>query len=128
MANLVLFDCPLQASTTTSANESVELNMSSNAVGSHFEYCTALLKKYYKEQQGRLSEPGVLSCDILDIRAQESKYDCGGDAKKSLLSMCDGTGRNYHFITPGTHWSMLFDDNVKFVVDILQQHIFHEDH
>jgi thioesterase domain-containing protein len=123
--SLMLFDCPLRASKTTAnvGGETDDLKPSSDIVDVHFEYCTGLLKKFYAQQEVQSSAGQLIGCDILDIRAEESTYDCGGEVEASLMAFCSGKGKNFHHITPGTHWSMLFGENVKFVVDILHNYV-----
>jgi thioesterase domain-containing protein len=123
--SLFLFDCPLRASRSVASlgSDIDDLKPSSDMVDIHFEYCTGLLKKFYSEQEKLFLESKLIPCDVLDLRAEESTYDCGGDLKASLNAFCSGAGQNHYYITPGTHWSMLFGDNAKSVAHILHRYM-----
>lgn len=80
----------------------------------HFRACTDLLRQFYasQQQQGASSEDPVkaLRCAVLDVRPEQTDYDCGVGAAEELTS-----GAVQRVLVPGSHWTMLFQDNVVHV-------------
>jgi thioesterase domain-containing protein len=127
---LVLFDSPLRAPKKASSAENDEEEgvhttapiIESEAADSaaldlqartqrHFRACTDLLRKFHNEQgecaagDEKASQP--LRCAIADVRPEQTDYDCGIEAAAELTS-----GDAVRITVPGTHWTMLFQDNV----------------
>lgn len=136
---LILFDSPLRAprSSTTIATAAAStgddssvhttapiIGTPSSESGSgafdlqartqaHFAACTSLLRAYY------LREPDAtppLSCAVVDIRPEETDYDCGSEAAAEITS-----GAVRRATVPGTHWTMLFDQNVLAVAKVVRE-------
>lgn len=79
----------------------------------HFRACTDLLRQFYASQQrGSPSDTTgkVLRCAVLDVRPEQTDYDCGVGAAEELTS-----GAVQRVTVPGSHWTMLFQDNVVHV-------------
>ena len=91
---------------------------------SHFRSCTDLLQLYYRDQQldgnnnavsagsNQLKVPSSLPapplrCAVCDVRPELTDYDCGMEAASELTS-----GVASRITVPGTHWTMLLQDNV----------------
>jgi thioesterase domain-containing protein len=125
---LVLFDSPLRApkmaasadgdadgvhSTApiieSEAANSAALDLQARTQG-HFRACTDLLRKFYDSQaecSASTTAGPALRCRIADVRPEQTDYDCGLDAAAELTS-----GEAVRITVPGTHWTMLFQDNV----------------
>jgi thioesterase domain-containing protein len=143
--SLILFDAPLRTprnsndeSYSTSpkihddaptkdlavANTSVSTELLENALDirtkDHFSSCTNLLKVYYAQQEiaqaGGTNEGIKLACPVCDIRAEETDYDCGEEAVSQLTTAFIRRER-----VPGTHWTMLFQNNVIRVGQVLKE-------
>ena len=76
----------------------------------HFAACTALLRTHH----GRPEEKQPLRCPVYDIRPEETTYACAPESVTELT-----TGVAHHLVVPGSHWSMLFGDNVAAVAQIV---------
>lgn len=138
---LVLFDAPLRAPRKVhSSSDSEGVSSTAPAVVSptdassgsggaafdlqartqaHFRSCTDLLQLFYGDQRNapptaeRTSPP--LQCNICDVRPEQTDYDCGLEAAAELTS-----GQAQRVTVPGTHWTMLFQDNVISVGKVLR--------
>lgn len=85
----------------------------------HFALCTALLHTYHQ----RPLESRPLLCDVYDIRPTETAYACSADAITELT-----VGAAHHSEVPGSHWTMLFGDNVDAVASIVTGVLVRGDH
>jgi acyl carrier protein/pimeloyl-ACP methyl ester carboxylesterase len=77
----------------------------------HFDACTSLLRQYHQ----RAPEQEPLTCPVLDVRPAQTDYDCGEGAARELTS-----GPVTRMVVPGCHWTMLFDENVIVVAELLR--------
>lgn len=142
--SLVLFDAPLRAPPKTSdgkvsATAPVIISGSNTERGSdgngsfdlqtltqsHFQSCTELLKLLYRDQQSSTAAGAspptttrLLQCAVYDVRPAETDYDCGLEAASELTS-----GVAIRITVPGTHWTMLFDDNVVSVGKAIKEYL-----
>ncbi|KAJ1396811.1 Alpha/Beta hydrolase protein [Ochromonadaceae sp. CCMP2298] len=80
----------------------------------HFDACTALLIQHHK----RIPEQQPLTCPVLDVRPEQTDYDCGEGAAQELTS-----GPVTRSVVPGSHWTMLFDANVLSVAELLRSSV-----
>ena len=80
----------------------------------HFTACTDLLKAYYDRPAEPAHQPPPLQCAVCDVRPMQTDYDCGEEAARELTS-----GAVTRELVPGTHWTMLFDDNAPSSAAIL---------
>ena len=98
------------ASTSSSSSSSFDLEARTQQ---HFSACTSLLRTYYHRE---LDAQAPLQCTVCDVRPMETDYDCGPEAVEQLTS-----GSIIRHTVPGTHWTMLFQDNVLSVAKILKE-------
>lgn len=137
---LILFDSPLRAprtsTTSTASAENKEGDTgvhttapiigtpSSDSSGvfdlqartqAHFAACTSLLRAYYL-READATPP--LSCAVVDIRPEHTDYDCGSEAAAEITS-----GAVRRATVPGTHWTMLFDQNVLAVAKVVREYL-----
>jgi thioesterase domain-containing protein len=127
---LVLFDSPLRAPKKASSAEAddedgvhatapiIESEVADGAAldlqtrtQRHFRACTDLLRKFHSEQRECIAAGEkamqMLCCAVADVRPEQTDYDCGLEAAAELTS-----GDAVRITVPGTHWTMLFQDNV----------------
>ena len=107
----------------------------------HFRYITSMLANFYEDEtstffklsHGKPIHPNVLGhCNVVVFRAAQEESSKGlasndtikknnGDIglfqQLTLCSMSDVV------LAPGTHWTMLFNENVLFVADTIKQRI-----
>lgn len=85
----------------------------------HFSACTDLLRAFYsraaEEQFTSSTSPPPLTCRVLDVRPEQTDYDCGPEAVTALT-----TGEVRRTVVPGTHWTMLFQENAAHVAKNIQ--------
>lgn len=132
---LILFDSPLRDPRVTSAQSSdavhktshpkeIAPTVQSDAPGNfevqqrtqmHFGACTDLLRAFYLLGSD-VSPP--LKCRVVDVRPEQTDYDCGPEAALALTS-----GEVRRATVPGTHWTMLFQDNAHSVAKTIQQYL-----
>ncbi len=123
--NIIMFDSPLRSAVVTSS-KSID-DSSNNSVGKahdsssnptmvhaerHFEECTRLLTLYHQ----RPKEEKPLSCLILAIRPNQAEYQIEHESIEELT-----TGKIVCDIVPGTHWTMLYDDNALSTAKIVDE-------
>ncbi len=123
--SIIMFDSPLRSAVVTSSSLNDD---SSNSVGNnahdsssnptmvhaerHFEECTRLLTLYHQ----RPKEEKPLSCLILAIRPNQAEYQIEHESIEELT-----TGKIVCDIVPGTHWTMLYDDNALSTAKIVDE-------
>lgn len=81
----------------------------------HFGACTDLLRAFYLLE--RDAAPWV-KCTVVDVRPEQTDYDCGVEAATALTS-----GAVRRATVPGTHWTMLFQDNAHVVAKTIQPYL-----
>ena len=137
---LILFDSPLRAPKKTGEEAAGQVHSTAPIIDTgethssngddlqartqaHFRACTDLLKDFYQQQQlnsnsenTTTSSTSLLQCAVCDIRPKQTDYDCGLEAAAELTM-----GPAYRVMVPGTHWTMLFQDNVVCVGKVLRQ-------
>ena len=139
---LILFDAPLrdprqspeQTSSTVHTRGAVPKEIapavpqSADTVGHfdvqqrtqmHFGACTDLLRAFYLQANNSTLTTGSarpLKCVVVDVRPEQTDYDCGLDAAAALTS-----GEARRAVVPGTHWTMLFQDNAHTVAKTIQE-------
>lgn len=132
---LILFDSPLRDPRVSSAQSSDSVHktshpkeiaptVQSDAPGSfdvqqrtqmHFGACTDLLRAFYLLE--RPAAPQI-KCRVVDVRPEQTDYDCGPEAASALTS-----GEVRRATVPGTHWTMLFQDNAHIVAKTIQSYL-----
>jgi surfactin synthase thioesterase subunit len=117
ISTLIAFDCPFRKSmeTHTADHKSSkgEPDMSRPEVAAHFRYCTKLLHTYYTRP---VQTNAALLCPILDIRADQSDYDCSYNALEEVTK-----GIVMRHKVSGTHFSMLLAENAPKVARIINE-------
>jgi thioesterase domain-containing protein len=123
--NIIMFDSPLRSAVVTSSNSTDD--SSNNSVGKahdsssnptmvhaerHFQECTRLLRLYHQ----RPKEEKPLTCTILAIRPNQAEYEIEHESIEELTS-----GKIVYDIVPGTHWTMLYDENVLTTAKIVNE-------
>lgn len=78
----------------------------------HFKECTALLTLYHQRPQ----ESQPLRCSVLDVRPESTDYVFEESAVKELTS-----GSISKEIVPGTHWTMLYNENAASTAQVLER-------
>ena len=86
----------------------------------HFGACTDLLRAFYLQDYDHNTHTTAsarpLKCTVVDVRPEQTDYDCGLDAAAALTS-----GEARRAVVPGTHWTMLFQDNAHTVAKTIQE-------
>lgn len=85
----------------------------------HFSACTDLLRAFYlqdTETEANQISARPLKCVVVDVRPEQTDYDCGLEAAAALTS-----GEVRRAVVPGTHWTMLFLDNAHTVAKTIQE-------
>lgn len=88
----------------------------------HFAACTDLLRAFYLQDHSSqaisIADSPPLKCVVVDVRPEQTDYDCGLEAAAALTS-----GEVRRAVVPGTHWTMLFQDNAHTVAKAIQEYL-----
>ena len=133
---LILFDSPLRDPRVSSAHSSDAVHTTSHPkeiapnvaqadttsafdvqqrTQMHFSACTDLLRAFYLRE---IESAPPLTCRVFDVRPEQTDYDCGPEAASALT-----TGAVRRATVPGTHWTMLFQDNAQVVATVIQEYL-----
>ncbi len=117
LLSVSMFDAPLRSDVVKEDEDGRHLPNASDddgimlAANEHFKECTKLLRMYHQ----RPVEQQALQCTVLDIRPQSGqKLLASADSVTELTS-----GRVEKKTTSGDHWTMLSNDNVDNIVQIM---------
>ena len=150
VTSVVLFDAPLfgdiihGSSNIFSNTETNESNAGIQRQAlAHFEYCTGLLGKFYRDEStifNKLATNRITPDDFVQVlgtsnmvilRASEGEVEDEasilGDPHQndtlSLYQQLTGTVLTGIIKSPGSHWTMLFDDHVNHVAKHMAEHV-----
>lgn len=108
---VVLIDSPI--STPKKVRDDKVPMQNESIAASHFAYCTNILREFYK------AAAPLVPCKVIDIRAQDSSYDFENETELRKYT----TNQAVRYVSPGTHWTIISDDNAPNVAKALQHYL-----